>query len=83
MPESQAPAPDDALLLQESDAPESPPVLLIDLSSIAHPIWHVSQQEPDPDHTSASARRRSCGTWRRIIRTRQSAATQSHHSAKS
>ena len=28
------------------------PVLLIDLSSIAHPIWHVSQGEPDPDHTS-------------------------------
>ena len=30
------------------------PVLLIDLSSIAHPIWHMSQQEPDPDHTSQS-----------------------------
>ena len=28
------------------------PVLLIDLSSIAHPIWHMSGQEPDPDHTS-------------------------------
>ena len=28
------------------------PVLLIDLSSIGHPIWHVSQQEPDPDYTS-------------------------------
>ena len=27
-------------------------VLLIDLSSIAHPLWHVSQQEPDPDYTS-------------------------------
>lgn len=27
-------------------------VLLIDLSSIAHPIWHTSQQEPDPDYTS-------------------------------
>ena len=43
----------DELLLQESDAP--PPqsaVLLVDLSSIAHPIWHMSQQEPDPDHTS-------------------------------
>ena len=33
-------------------APESPAVLLIDLSSIAHPIWHMSQQEPDPDYTS-------------------------------
>ena len=32
--------------------PESPAVLLIDLSSIAHPIWHMSQAEPDPDHTS-------------------------------
>ena len=30
----------------------SAPVLLIDLSSIGHPIWHVSQQEPDPDYTS-------------------------------
>ena len=28
------------------------PVLLVDLSSIGHPIWHVSQAEPDPDHTS-------------------------------
>ena len=43
----------DELLLQESDAPQpNPAVLLIDLSSIAHPIWHVSQAEPDPDHTS-------------------------------
>ena len=31
---------------------DAPPVLLVDLSSIGHPIWHVSQQEPDPDHTS-------------------------------
>ena len=31
---------------------EPTPVLLVDLSSIAHPIWHVSQSEPDPDHTS-------------------------------
>ena len=42
----------DKLLLQESDVPESPAVLLIDLSSIAHPIWHMVQQEPDPDCTS-------------------------------
>ena len=28
------------------------PVLLIDLSSIGHPIWHMSQAEPDPDYTS-------------------------------
>ena len=27
-------------------------ILLVDLSSIGHPIWHVSQQEPDPDYTS-------------------------------
>ena len=27
-------------------------VLLIDLSSIGHPIWHMSQKEPDPDYTS-------------------------------
>ena len=41
-------APEDALLLQESDAPKIPAVLLIDLSSIAHPIWHVSQAESRP-----------------------------------
>lgn len=27
-------------------------VVLIDLSSIAHPIWHMSQGDPDPNHTS-------------------------------
>ena len=52
MPETQTPAPKDELLLQASDAPEIPAVLLIDLSSIAHPIYHMSQAEPDPDHTS-------------------------------
>ena len=31
---------------------EATPVLLVDLSSIGHPIWHVSQAEPDPDYTS-------------------------------
>ncbi len=29
-------------------------VVLIDLSSIAHPIWHMSQSEPDPNHTSTA-----------------------------
>lgn len=29
-------------------------VVLIDLSSIIHPIWHMSQTEPDPNHTSAA-----------------------------
>ena len=38
-------------ILQEDEVTESP-VLLVDLSSIGHPIWHVSQAEPDPDHTS-------------------------------
>ena len=52
MSETKMPAPDDKLLLQEGDVPESPAVLLIDLSSIAHPIWHMVQQEPDPDCTS-------------------------------
>jgi 5'-3' exonuclease len=40
-------------------APETPggnlsanEIVLIDLSSIAHPIWHVSQAEPDPNHAS-------------------------------
>ena len=42
----------DETLLQESDVPEIPAVLLIDLSSIAHPYWHMGQAEPDPDHTS-------------------------------
>ena len=32
-----------------SDKPE---VVLIDLSSICHQIYHVSASEPDPDHTS-------------------------------
>lgn len=27
-------------------------IVLIDLSSLAHPIWHVSASEPDPNHTS-------------------------------
>ena len=27
-------------------------VLLIDLSSIAYPIWHMSQSEPDPNAAS-------------------------------
>lgn len=27
-------------------------LLLIDLSSLAHPIWHMSQSEPDPNATS-------------------------------
>ena len=31
---------------------ESSAVLLVDLSSIGHPIWHVSGAEPDPDYTS-------------------------------
>src|ERR1035441_6502537 len=43
--------------VQEAVAPVStsaPPaqVVLIDLSSIAHPIWHMSQGEPDPNRTS-------------------------------
>ena len=31
---------------------DTKPVLLVDLSSIGHPIWHMSQSEPDPDYTS-------------------------------
>ncbi len=31
---------------------QKPEVVLIDLSSIAHMIYHVSASEPDPDHTS-------------------------------
>lgn len=29
-------------------------LMLVDLSSIAHPIWHMSQNEPDPNHTSTA-----------------------------
>lgn len=29
-------------------------VVLIDISGIAHPIWHVSGQDPDPDHVSTA-----------------------------
>lgn len=31
-----------------------PTVLLIDLSSIAHPIWHMSQSDPDANATSTA-----------------------------
>ena len=41
-------AKDDELLLQASDVPDSPAVLLIDLSSIAHPIWHMSPARTRP-----------------------------------
>jgi hypothetical protein len=27
-------------------------IVLVDLSSIAHPIWHMSQSDPDPDATA-------------------------------
>lgn len=33
---------------------DSPGVVLIDLSSIAHPIWHMSQSDPDQNHTSTA-----------------------------
>ena len=52
MNKTQPTAPEDETLLQQSDAPEIPAVLLVDLASIAHPIWHMGQQEPDPNHTS-------------------------------
>lgn len=32
--------------------PHEHEVVLIDLSSIAHPIWHMSQSEPDPNRAS-------------------------------
>lgn len=31
-----------------------PNVVLIDLSSVAYPVWHMSQNEPDPNHTSTA-----------------------------
>ena len=41
-------------------------ILLIDLSSIAYPIWHMSQSEPDPNATSTKtvARIRALTTGR-------------------
>src|ERR1051326_2048825 len=36
-------------ILHEPNANE---LVLIDLSSIAHPIWHMSAAEPDPNHAS-------------------------------
>ncbi len=43
-------------------------VVLIDLSSIAHPIWHMSQGEPDQNHTATAT----------VARVRALAAGQSH-----
>lgn len=41
-------------------------LVLIDLSSIAYPLWHMSQAEPDPNHTSTQivARVRAIATNR-------------------
>jgi 5'-3' exonuclease len=41
-------------------------LVLIDLSSIAYPLWHISQSEPDPNHTSTQivARVRAIATNR-------------------
>jgi 5'-3' exonuclease len=39
--------------LAQTESPAiAPTAVLIDLSSIAHPIWHMSQGDPDPNHTS-------------------------------
>lgn len=35
-----------------STAPASTEIALVDLSSIAYPIWHMSGSQPDPDYTS-------------------------------
>lgn len=34
------------------EAPATTEIALIDLSSIAHPVWHMCSSEPDPDYTS-------------------------------
>lgn len=39
-------------MTQSSTAHMAHEVVLIDLSSIAHPIWHMSASEPDPNHAS-------------------------------
>lgn len=41
-------------------------LVLIDLSSLAYPLWHMSQAEPDPNHTSTQvvARVRALATNR-------------------
>ena len=44
------------MILFEDSAPveteSKPEVVLVDLSSIAHPIWHMVQSDPDPNRTS-------------------------------
>ena len=62
---------------------DTAPVLLVDLSSIGHPIWHMSQAEPDPDYTSQRTAAIGCGSWRLTIRTRRSAAIRHPRSARS
>lgn len=49
--------------------PEPEEVLLIDLSSIAHPIWHMSSGEPDPNATSTKivARVRALAAGRKYV----------------
>lgn len=39
----------------EAAQESSDTLLLIDLSSIVHPIWHMSQSDPNPDATSIAA----------------------------
>ena len=47
----------EAVLTKPAVEPTTPSdeLLLIDLSSIVHPIWHVSQSDPNPDATSIAA----------------------------
>jgi 5'-3' exonuclease len=52
-----------------SDLLETNEVVLIDLSSIAHPIWHMASSEPDPNFTSTKivARVRALGGQRQCV----------------
>jgi hypothetical protein len=35
-----------------AEAAQTTEIALVDLSSIAYPIWHMSGSQPDPDYTS-------------------------------
>jgi 5'-3' exonuclease len=41
-----------AVLEHDTEAPATTEIALIDLSSIAYPIWHMSGAQPDVDYTS-------------------------------
>lgn len=43
---------EEAAAVMDAPAIEQTVIALVDLSSIAHPIWHMSSGQPDPDYTA-------------------------------